>query len=501
MPSGTTIPEEISTFDFLQERASSFQQAANDARSLVRTNLIIVGLFLPVIAALFSGGPSLNKVFNNPYTQVGLFVWVSSTIFLVRTYGRARNAASDQLNPIEKGILGEIPADEQVYHFRDKVSDSAGSLESINRDIKRCMWLSLIATSLLALGVLLPYVSVIPEIGVLLVLLGLLMVTAVIRFLSSSAGYIWGWIERYRSEKKGWDNLTKPRQDLFKKLYVAVGEGSFQLSELPVKHRNPFRSGTLGSSELDESHVLLRDVNGTRISEYLLEQLVEERYFEKEGEQDGLVVRDPYRYDEVRIDESNQAIKTVLDRFVMELEYNNQARESAASELGVRPEDLFDELRSGSKLERIKRYNRVAEQLQQKDFDISARQFEFVSEEGTYVPTDLAERVYETLDRIEQSRMHDREQAKRQEEIRKAENTYLFLIIEPVDEKGYIEVATNGLRAPKGDVQRFNIDEAKISEEERERLKDLEADDEIRLRIETHPQTLDDYIASVGGPY
>jgi len=89
--------------------------------------------------------------------------------------------------------------------------------------------------------------------------------------------------------------------------------------------------------------------------------------------------------------------------------------------------------------------------------------------------------------------------AERQEEIRKSENADLILVIEPAGENGFIEVATNGLQAPKGDVQRFNINDADISEEERDRLKDLEVDNEVRLRTDTYPETSDDYIASVEG--
>ncbi|MFA9418463.1 hypothetical protein [Natrinema sp. HArc-T2] len=463
-------------------------------------NMIIIGLFLPVIGTLFSDELSLEKVFNNPYTQVGLLVWWLSTTFLVITYLRARNAASDQLDPIEKRILGEIPADEQLYHIQDKVSDYAESLDNINRFITWCMWLSLIATTLLALGVLLPYVSVIPQIGVFLIILGIVGAGVILGILFLITGRVRRWLERYRSDEKGWEELTKPRQELFKKLYVAVGEENFQLSELPLKHGKPIQSGTLGSSELDESHVLLQDVNDTKISKYLLERLVEEQYFEKKGDLDEVVLKDPYTYDEVRIDEADQTIKTVLDRFGRELEHKVSARECAASELEVRPEKLFDELRSGSKIERIERYNRVVERLQEEIFDVSIRKFEFVSDEVTYVPTDLAKNVYETIHRMEESRIHEREQAEQEEKIRKEENTYLFLVIEPVDEMGNIAVATNGLRAPKGEEQRFNISEAKVSEEEREQLKNLEVDDQVRLRIETHPKTHEDYIASVGGP-
>ncbi|WP_415381479.1 hypothetical protein [Halosimplex sp. TS25] len=499
MPDSGSIAENISSDEFLQQRASNFQQAANDARSLIRTNLIIVGLFLPVIASLFSGEPSLEKVFNNPYTQVGLLIWGTSTAFLTYTYHRARNAATDQFDPIERGFLGKFPEGEQKHQNRDKISEYTGSIQSVNIYTTGCMMLSLVATSLLALGVLLPYVSFIPQMGVFRIIGVVLGSVIILYVLFRITRYILNLVEQHLSENKGWDDLTEPRQDLFKKLYVAVGDDSFQKSELPMKDRNEIRSIQIGSTGSDEPHVLLEDLNEDGISGYLLEQLVEDQYFEKKGESDELAVRRPYGAD-VPVDEADQEIKAAIDKLAIQLEHNEPAREHAASEIGVRPEELFHELRSGSNLRRVERYNRVVEDLEEEDFDISSTQFEYGSDEVTYVPTDSAHDIYDKLKKIEQSRERKRKLAEREEEIRKSENTYLFLVIDPVDENGNIGVATNGLRAPKGDLQIFNLVEAQISDEERQTLENLEADDEIRLRIETHPQTMEKYIASVGGP-
>lgn len=499
MSDETSIFGGSSSFGLLQERAANFQQAANDARSLIRTNLIIVGLFLPVISSLFSDELPLEEVFNSPYTQVGLLVWGISTFILTITYYWARRIATNQFDPIQKGVLGEIPENDQIYHIQDKITDTTRWLEYLTRSIFGCMLMSLSATTLLALGVLLPYVSIIPQVEVLHLVIGLNIAVIGLGIILYFSPYILEHIRGYRPREKGWKHLTRPRHDLFKKLYVAVGEGRFQLSDLPLKERTPMRSGTLRSTGSDESHVLLHDVNGTKISQYLLDQLVEEGYFEKEGDEEAVVVRDPYSRETMRINNAKQEIKSALDRFGRELEHNDPARECAASELGVRPEELLATLRTGNKLERVNQYNRVVERLQEEDFDISADRFKFVSDEVAYVPTDAAKNVYERLERIETRRLQERKEAEREEERRKSLNTYQYLVIEPVDEEGNLAVATNGLRAPNGEVERFNISEAQVSDEELDKLKELEKDEPIRLRIETHSQIHEDYIASVGG--
>jgi len=108
------------------------------------------------------------------------------------------------------------------------------------------------------------------------------------------------------------------------------------------------------------------------------------------------VVRDPYKLENLRIDEADKTIKTALERLGRELENNNPACKCASSELGVRSEESLGKFHSGSEIKNINRYNRIVKQLREDDFEISARQFEFGSEGVTYIPGDQGKRSTKT---------------------------------------------------------------------------------------------------------
>ncbi|WP_306057424.1 hypothetical protein [Natronococcus wangiae] len=492
--------EDITRFSFLRERANQFQSIAGDAKSWLRTNFLIIGFFLPIIGSLFSGQLSPEKVFNNAYTQVGLIVWVLSTLLFSFIYHRARVVAKTHFDPVEAEMLGEIPENERRYRIQDTIDEYSSSVGSLNLFISGCTLLTLIATTLFALGVLLPYVSVIPQFNTL-VIVGAVLGTAVL----TACGYkIRGYLPNVSQllfrNTTGWNDLTKPRQDLMKKIYVAVGTDPFQLSDLPLKHETPMYSGTLSSSSIDESHILLRDVSDNNVSEYLLEQMVDEGYFEKAGNTDATTIKPPHTYEEFTIDEIEDEVETAIDRLGRELDSNADGREVAAEELSLRPDEVLEELRVGDELDRIKRYNRVVERLREEDFDLASRPFEFTSDEVTYVPTELAEQAYEKIEMEERTREYDREVAERQEQARRAENTIRYRVVEPADEFGEIQIVTHDISVPESYHEWLSLPEADITPEEREQLQELEAGDEIQLRTETHPRSGEDHIVSVGPP-
>lgn len=492
--------EDITRFDFLQERADQFQSVADDARSLLRTNFLIIGFFLPIIGSLFSGQLSPEKVFNNAYTQVGLVVWVLSTLTFSFTYHRARVIAKTHFDPIEAEILGDIPEDERRYRIHDTIKKYSSSIDNLNLLISGCTLLTLIVTTLFALGMLLPYLAIIPQFSALIVVASVFSISVL-----AAAGYIFrGYIYSIdiftTKNKNNWNDLTRPRQDLLKKIYVAVGTEPFQLSDLPLKHNKPRRSGTLPSTTIDESHPLLRNVSDNKISEYLLEQMVEQGYFEKTGDTDAPTIRPPHTYKEFKINEIKDEVETAIDRLGRELDSNVEAQSIAADELSLRPNEVLEELRTGDELEQIRRYNRVIDRLQNEDFELASHPFEFTSEVVTYIPTKSAEQAYENIEMEERTREYDLKMAEKREQARRAENTYRSEVIEPPNEYGEMNVLIYDRYAQNHKNKYLNIDEADVSEDERERLRELDSGEKIKLRIEHHPRDGEEYIASIGGP-
>lgn len=496
----STEETEITRFSFLQERAGHFQSTASDALSLLKTNFLVIGLFLPIIGSLFSGQLSPERVFNNAYTQIGLVVWVISTLLLSFGYHRARIVSKAHFDPVEAAMLGQISDDERRYRIQDTLDEYSSTIDRLDTLISVCTLFTLIATTLFALGVLLPYVSVIPQFDALIVIGIVLLIAGIAAIGYRLRGYVPSIDDFRASSENDWNDLNRPRQDLLKKIYVAVGREPFQLSDLPLKHDKPMRSGTLTSSTVDDSHVLMQGVLDNKVSEYLLEQMVDDGYYEKTGNTDATTLRPPHTHEEFTIDQIADEVETAIDMLGRELDSHAEARDTAADELSVRPDEVFDELRVGDELVRIKRYNRVVEQLQDEDFDIAARPFEFTSDEITYIPTELAEQAYEQIEMEERMREYDREMAERQEQVRQAENTRRYLVVESANEHGEIQVVTHDPTVMNSQHKWLNIPDADVSPQERRQLENLEVDDEITLRIETHRRTGDDYIASVGGP-
>lgn len=500
--SGTSVSSEegtITRFEFIKERANHFKSAADDARSLLRTNFLIIGFFLPIVGSFFTNEMSPERVFNNAYTQVGLVVWLISTILISYTYHRARVVIKSHFSPVESALLGDIPEDERRYRIQDVINEHSGTTGNLNTLITVCTVLTLFATTLFALGVLLSYVSVIPQasaliiVGITISLAGALLITYRYRKKIPS---IRGYSSR---NKNGWSELTRPRQDLLKKIYVEIGREPFQLSDLPLQSEGPMRSGTITSSSTDESNILLRDISDGKVSEYLLEQMVDEGYFKKTGDSDETTLRSPYSFEDFTINEIEDELEAAFDRLARELEHHTEAREEAADELSLRPDQLLDEFRGGDALERIKRYNRIVERLDNQDLDITARPFEF-TDEITYIPTELAEDAYDSIEMEKRTREYDRQRAEEREQARRAENTYRCDVIEPPDEYGELQVYVNDVLGNNSRHERFRIAEAQISDSEREQLEDLEDGDEVQLRIERNVRGDGTYIASVGGP-
>lgn len=491
---------DITRFEFIQERAGQFQSVAEDARSLLRTNFLIIGFFLPIIASLFTNELSPERVFNNAYTQVGLVIWLVSTLFISYTYHRARVAAKSQFDPVEAATLGDIPEDERRYRIQDTIDEYSSTVKNLDGLISGCTGLTVLATTLFALGVLLPYVSVIPQFDTLAIVGAVLGIGIIVGIIYRLRDYIPS-IDSLRSRSEnGWNDLNRPRQDLLKKIYVAVGRDPFQLSDLPLKHNRPMHSGTLSSSSIDDSHVLIQGVFDEKVSEYLLEQMVDEGYFEKTGDNDETTLRPPHSHEEFTINEIEDEVETAIDRLGRELDSHTNTRKTAANELSLRPDGALEELRSGDTLEKIQRYNRVVERLREEDFDISARPFEFTSKKVTYIPTDLAQQAYEKIELEERTREHKREMRKEQEQARRAENTHRCEVIEPPNEYGEFQVYVNDVFQQDSGHERLRIDEAKVSQSEREMLEEVDKGDKIQLRLERNARGSGKYIASVGGP-
>lgn len=488
----------ITRFEFIQERASQFKSAAEDARSLLRTNFLILGFFLPIIASFFTNQLDPERVFNNAYTQIGLTVWLVSTVLVSYTYHRARVVAKSQFDPVEAAMLGEIPEDERRYRIQDKINDYSSTAGILDALITACTVLTLFATTLFALGVLLPYVSIIPQVGALRVIVAVILIAGLLLVAYRYRAKLPRIRNLLSRDKDGWNDLTRPRKNLLKKIYVEVGREPFELSDLPLQTEEPIQSGTIPTSTPDDSDILLRDVSDEKVSKYLLEQMVDQGYFKKQGDTDKTTLNSPYTFEEFTITEIGDELEAAIDRLAKKLEQNDEARRVAANELSLRPNEVLEALRTGNELERVKRHNRIIERLNDEDIDMTLRPFEF-TDGVTYVPTELAEDAYDKIELEKRTREYDRQMAEKREQARRAENTHRCEVIDPPKEHGELQVLVYDTFGEDRH-EWLHINEAQVPAEEREQLREVEKGDEIQLRIERNVGGSGQYIASIGGP-
>jgi hypothetical protein len=484
--------------DFIQERATHLQLAAEDAQSLLRTNFLIIGFFVPIIASFLTNQLDPERVFNNAYTQVGLVVWLVSTVIVSYTYHRARIVAKSQFDPVEAALLGDIPESEHRYRIQDKIDKYSGTVETLDSLITASTVLTLFATTLFSLGILLPYLSIIPQVGALGVVVVVILLAVLLLIAYKYRARLPSITELLSREKSKWDEITRPRKNLLKRVYVEVGREPFQLSDLPLQTEKPIQSATVPTSTTDDSNVLLRDVADEGVSRYLLNQMADEGYFTKREETKETTLRSPYTFDEFTIAEMGDEIEAAIDRLAKKLEQEAEAYKVVADELSLRPSKVLEELRTGGKIERVKRHNRIVERLEDEDFDNNLRPFEFTNK-ITYVPTELAEDAYDKIEMEKRTREYDRKVAEKREQARRSENTYRCEVIDPPDKNRELRVFVND-RFGEDRYERLHIDEAQVSDEERKRLKELQAGDKVKLRIEHSTRGSREYIASVGGP-
>lgn len=471
---------------FLENRSSQLDVAAQNALSLLKTNLVILGLFLPIVSTLLGSGFDPEKVFNSTFTQIGLIVWLLSVAALLIIYHYARSSSTANRNPQQEKLSGEISQEEFAYRLQTTVNEYANWPSQLNSAISVSAVLSLIATGLFALGVLSPYVSPRPStlaiiIGGVVVLLAIVyyLIKRIIKYGSKIRNLIPG------NRTKEWNELTEARKDVVRTIYDRVGTNSFRPRDFPTSSFEQM-SGTLLNSE------------NAKFSKYLLERLVEDGYYNKSGDATDGAVRTP-RGRQISLDELEKNVENAIDRLGSRLGRHDEAKTIASRELGTPPNRILSEIRQGSTLDRVERYNRVVARLKDDDAAGTLDEYEFLENQAEYIPTELAEVAYKKIEeerRLERLRReHEEERAEREDAIRREENTYNFLVIESADKHGNIEVATHD-GSLLGDDLFFTLNAYDVgaTEEDIQDLLGLEVDDELRLRIDSDVRTGENYI-------
>lgn len=273
------------SIDFYTER---FEAISDSAVSLFRINLVIVGLFLPLVSGLLDPSTmdfSPGDVFNNPYTQVGLFVWAISMIATLATQYFARRYSISQYAPIQ-----EFLKDHDSREFQQDIADSieyyGTRVGYASKALSGCFILSFLAVGLLAVGFIDPFVDFRPTSTLIIVAgLGLSSLAFGIAFIGilrvgiSPQAFLAGLdlvvpasvtvgnrlfgISIYRTK---WDELTQVRRSLLQAIGEEIGQKEFTRSDL---------------EQAIQVASLTATVPTKTVSNFMLERLVEDNYLIK----------------------------------------------------------------------------------------------------------------------------------------------------------------------------------------------------------------------------
>lgn len=475
----------VTPAEYLDKRANQLNSLSTNILSLFKINLVILGLFLPIVSNLLGGEFDPGKIFNNIYTQTGLVFWIFSVLGLLVAHHYTRQANAKQYRPMEQNISGKIPDAEFFFQARKMIQNQQHLPNRINWLTSGCALLSIIAIGFFALGVLSPYVTAQPKTyAIVILIIGslLFLFLSVFRWVIKHGQSI----SEFLGRGKSWNELGQQRQKLLKAIYNNFGKESFTLSDLQDEART-----IRINDENGEFHTPITD---GQVSEYLLERLAEDGYFEKDAS-GNKKVRTPAGYDINPIEDSSHLDESI-DLLATKLESNENARSIAGREIGVRPDEVLSQLSEGSPIDKIENYNRIYQRLDEAELELeNLRAFEFLNSETVYQPTELVDKAFDKIERERDMKRLEREQAERREELRRDENTLRYLVQDPVNEYGDLTLVTHDISVMEDTHHSLTIPNAEVSDEVRDALEELESGDEVVLRVEWNPQIDEYYIA------
>lgn len=265
-----------------------FEAISDSAVGLFRINLIIVGLFLPLVSGLLDPTTtnfSPDDIFNNPFTQVGLFVWGLSMIATMATQYYARMYSISQYTPFQE-FLKDRNSGELRQGIADSIEYYGFRVGYASKALSGCFILSFLAVGFLAVGFVDPFVDFRPTNTFLLVaglvvtslavgigFVGILRVGItpqaflagldLIAPISTTVLYRKLGLTLYRT---AWDQLTQVRRSLLQTIAEEIGQKEFTRSDL---------------EQAIQVATLTAPVPAETVSIALLERLVEDNYLVK----------------------------------------------------------------------------------------------------------------------------------------------------------------------------------------------------------------------------
>lgn len=322
-----------SAIEFYTER---FEAISDSAVGLFRINLVIVGLFLPLISGLLNPTPTEiapSDIFNNPITQIGLFVWTLSMIATMATHHYTRKYSISQYTPFQE-YLKDPDSGELQVGIADSIEYYGFQVGHASKALSVCFILSFVAVGLLAVGFIEPFVDFEPTrtflYAIILFFMSLFVVTGLVGILrvGVSRHALLAGLDRilpsiniisYRIVgptlyHTKWDQLTQVRRSLLRTIVEEIGEKEFTSTEL---------------KKAIEVATLTTPVPAQYVSTTLLDRLVDDNYLMKiPGPKVPLIVDTKAAENEKQVavfgsDDIQELMEQVIEREGLHLSYSD----------------------------------------------------------------------------------------------------------------------------------------------------------------------------------
>lgn len=261
------------TYTIVENLADQFETISEITVALFRINLLIIGLFVPVIATFMQDSQKISLIFNNGLTQVGFAVWLISMVATVSLHFYSRSNINNLFYPFANYISEDYSREELIFELSDSIEHQSKKSTNLNFVLTGCIIFSLSAVCFLALGTVQPFVDITPTSS--LILLFTVLAVAVTFLLTvgvvksgPSFGSLMTGLKAIHGEtlvRTSFEDLTEKRKELVKAIADHMGKEEFARSQL----------NSAFSEETDDDTAI-------QTTTHLLNKLVEE---------DGYIVR------------------------------------------------------------------------------------------------------------------------------------------------------------------------------------------------------------------
>lgn len=164
MPSSNDSDEIIpkvgeATLRVLEQQTERFESMADNAMSTFRINLLIMGIFIPVVALISRSGADIEPILLDRLTQFGILLWIISSGTSMWSYFFCRQMALAQTKPYTE-YFTDRSYDKLKDRIEKRLSEGREQAKEASQYVTVGVFTAVISTYLLAGGIVRSYIEI-----------------------------------------------------------------------------------------------------------------------------------------------------------------------------------------------------------------------------------------------------------------------------------------------------------------------------------------------------